>query len=146
MSFDRRTILQRLFIPLWLGTLLLLAPLVTTLLRPTSTPGEFVVGIGTHDPQAETLGLIRDAGISSLRDDIRWSQVEQTRNIYAMPAEYDRLVDEALRNGIQPLLILCYGNKFYDRGLYPTSPEGGRRFCPVCGVCRKTFRQTGTGL
>jgi hypothetical protein len=74
------------------------------------------------------MGLIHDAGISFLRDDIRWSQVEQTKNDYSMPEEYDHLVDEARRNGIQPLLILCYGNKFYDKGLYPTSPEAVEGF------------------
>jgi hypothetical protein len=128
MKFERRFAGRCIFILLWLATLLLLDAVLTSLLPPEVAPGGFVMGVGTHDPSVRALGLIHDAGISFLRDDIRWNQVEKTRDTYAMPEEYDHLVDEALRSGIQPLLILCYGNKIYDHGLYPTSPEAVEGF------------------
>jgi hypothetical protein len=84
--------------------------------------------------------LIHAAGISAIRDDIRWSQVEQTRNVYAMPEDYDRFVDQALRNGIQPLLILCYGNKLYDKGLYPTSQDAVEAFTRFAEFVVSHFR------
>ena len=84
---------------------------------------DFVFGIGTHGASEQGLTLIQAAGISSLRDDIHWQEVEREKSVLLMPERYDRYVDESLRHGIQPVLILCYGNKFYDGGGYPLSGE-----------------------
>jgi hypothetical protein len=128
MIFDRRAAGRCIFIVLWLATLIVMDAVLATLLPPGIAPGGFVIGVGTHDPSVPALRLIHNAGIAFLRDDIRWNQVELTKNAYAMPGDYDHFVDEALRNGIEPLLILCYGNKLYDHGLYPTSPEAVEAF------------------
>jgi hypothetical protein len=140
MTFDKRITRRFIFVFLWLGTLLLLNAAFRPLLQPAAAPSGFAVGIGTHDPSDQALGLIRDAGIGFLRDDIRWSQVEQTRNVYAMSGESDRIVNEALRNGIQPLLILCYGNQFYDNGLYPVSPEAVEGFARFAEFAVRHFK------
>jgi Glycosyl hydrolase family 1 len=84
---------------------------------------EFIAGIGTHITSNQGLSLIHEAGISWLRDDIHWDQIERERGVFVMPERYERYVNEALRRGIKPLLILCYGNKLYDNGGYPVSDE-----------------------
>jgi len=140
MNFDRRFTGRCIFILLWPATLLLLVPAFTIWLQPAAMSGGFAVGVGTHDPSVEALELIHDAGISYLRDDIRWSQVEQTRHVYAIPDEYDHFVDEALRNGVQPLLILCYGNKLYDNGLYPTSQAAVEAFARFAEFVVRHFK------
>lgn len=89
---------------------------------------DFIAGIGTHSTTREGLALIRQAGIPSLRDDIHWAEVEREKGVLAMPERYDRYVDDALRLGIEPVLILCYGNKFHDGGSYPLSAEASEAY------------------
>jgi hypothetical protein len=84
---------------------------------------DFVFGIGTHGASEKGLALVQAAGIRSLRDDIHWAEVEREKGVLIMPERYERYVDESLRRGIQPVLILCYGNKLYDGGGYPLSGE-----------------------
>src|SRR5438067_8143033 len=93
------------------------------LLNASAAADGFIAGIGTHVTSDQGLSLIREAGISWLRDDIAWEQVEREKGVFVMPERYERYVDESLRRGIKPLLILCYGNKLYDGGSYPISDE-----------------------
>lgn len=140
MTSEKRITSRLILILLWPATLLLLAVPFKTWLEPPAAPPGFVVGIGTHDPSIRALELIHDAGISYMRDDIRWSQVEPTKDGYIMSGDYDHFVDEALRHGIKPLLILCYGNKFYDKGLYPTSPEAVEGFARFAEFVLRHFK------
>jgi hypothetical protein len=52
--------------------------------------------------------LLNDAGITSLRFDFLWSQIEPVQGEFHFEA-MDRIVDEANRHGISVLGILCYG-------------------------------------
>jgi hypothetical protein len=86
----------------------------------------FVAGICVHTPGNPTmlprqLSVIGEAGANSLRDDIFWSHVEVQEGRLTVPAELDDLVNQALKAHVQPLLILDYGNRFYDQGEKPTS-------------------------
>ena len=89
---------------------------------------DFVFGIGTHGAPDRGLALIQAAGIPGLRDDIHWSEVEREKGVLIMPERYERYVDESLRRGIQPVLILCYGNKLHDNGGYPVSGEAAEAY------------------
>ena len=91
--------------------------------RAVAEGEDFVFGIGTHSASDRGLALIQAAGIPSLRDDIHWAEVEREKGVLIMPERYDRYVDESLRRGIQPVLILCYGNTLYDGGSYPLSGD-----------------------
>src|SRR5438105_9722873 len=93
------------------------------LLNASAAADGFIVGIGTHITSDQGLDLIREAGISWLREDIHWDQVEREKGVFVMPERYERYVNESLRRGIKPLLILCYGSKLYDNGSYPVSDE-----------------------
>ena len=95
---------------------------------PASAQADFVLGVATHltrtpRPVDQSLDAIAQAGIMSLRDDADWSRVEQQRGVLKIPAQWDEVIDGALKRGIQPLLILDYGNKFYDGGGKPKSEE-----------------------
>lgn len=88
----------------------------------------FVVGVCTHFQQgkgilAENLSLIRQAGAASIRDDISWGGIERQKGQYAMPAAWDEFVNRAVASGLQPLLVLDYGNRLYDNGDKPLSDE-----------------------
>jgi hypothetical protein len=120
----------------------LLAGLIATMPAafPAQTPEKapveapFIVGVGTHiadgDRQLkESLSVIKQAGVTSLRDDIAWGQIEKVRGHLEMSAAFDTFVDEALKAGVQPLVILDYGNRFYDSGEKPRSPEAIEAFC-----------------
>ena len=89
---------------------------------------DFVFGIGTHSTSDRGLALIQAADIPSLRDDIHWAEVEREKGVLIMPERYEHYVDESLRRGIQPVLILCYGNKLYDGGGYPLSGEAAEAY------------------
>ena len=96
---------------------------------PAPAQADFVLGVATHLTRAprpidQSLDAIAQAGIMSLRDDADWSRVEQQRGVLRIPAQWDEVIDGALKRGIQPLLILDYGNKFYDGGGKPHTEEG----------------------
>jgi hypothetical protein len=88
-----------------------------------------LVGVGVHsigigaDAQTSQLDLVQRAGLGSVRTDAAWKYVEQVQGQMAVPASWDHFVDEALKRGIQPVLILDYGNPSYDGGDKPRSSE-----------------------
>ena len=95
---------------------------------PTRAQADFVLGVATHltrtpRPIDQSLDALAQAGVMSLRDDADWSRVEQQRGVLKIPAQWDEVIDGAVKRGIKPLLILDYGNKFYDRGGKPKSEE-----------------------
>lgn len=115
----------------YLGGLALAAAVVVT----ASAHG-IIFGVGTHFinyPRAQRglLDLAGKVGADSVRADTGWKFVETTKGVYKIPPAWDQFVDRARRRGMKPLLILDYGNKFYDDGKLPRSPsaiEGFVRF------------------
>lgn len=87
-----------------------------------------VVGVGTHfhRPGKDidgSLGLIKEAGIAAIRDDIYWGHVERKKNDLRIPPEMLRVLSGAKKNGTKVLLILDYGNALYGERKKPFSPE-----------------------
>lgn len=96
---------------------------------PARAEPPFVLGVATHltrqpRPIDQSLDALAAAGIMSLRDDAGWGRVERERGVLKIPAQWDEVIDGAVKRGIAPLLILDYGNNFYDGGGKPTSAEG----------------------
>ncbi|MGE9290994.1 MAG: hypothetical protein ACQKBT_08395, partial [Puniceicoccales bacterium] len=90
----------------------------------------FVLGIGTHMGKQfrtfndETILLrLKDAGVQSFRDEIYWQQVEGSPGDLRVPAYAEKMIDFALSQGIEPLIVLGYGNRHYDGGGYPIYEE-----------------------
>lgn len=86
-----------------------------------------LLGVATHvinypSAQPALLDLARKIGVDSVRADTGWKFVEATPGVLKIPPAWDQFVDRARRRGIEPLLILDYGNPFYDHGHLPRSP------------------------
>lgn len=98
---------------------------------------EFYAGATTHFAQnkgvpEQNLDLAAQAGMSSIRDEVAWSGVEQRKGELKIPDSFGKYLDESVKRGIHPLVILDYGNRFYDGGNYPASAEaieGYTRYC-----------------
>ena len=94
----------------------------------------FLVGACTHFGQGKgllgaNLSVMSQGGIASFRDEVGWGAIERTKGELAMPAAWDDFVNAGLKAGIEPLIILDYGNRLYDDGDKPRSPEAIEAFC-----------------
>ena len=101
---------------------------------------DFIVGVGTHSPAEQDLASVQDSGVSSVRDDIHWAEVEREQGALIMPERYDHAVDAAIRHGFQPVLILCYGNPLYDGGAYPLSDKAREAYVRFAEFVASHFR------
>ncbi len=92
----------------------------------------FEFGIGTHFGQGKgnSVQLFEWAASSeatSFRDEIYWGQVESSPGILAMNGNALKtyaFVQAASKKGLKPLVILGYGNKYYDNGTQPFTDAG----------------------
>ena len=80
------------------------------------------VGVNTHFAQSkgiisENLNMIANAGVTHIRDIIRWADVEKQRGEYSLPDM--TYLDEANKRKLNVLLILAYGNPLYENGDKP---------------------------
>ena len=112
---------------------------------PARAEPPFVLGVATHltrqpRPIDQNLDALAAAGVMSLRDDAGWGRVEQQRGVLKIPAQWDEVIDGAVARGIEPLLILDYGNKFYDGGGKPTSAEGIAAFARYAQFLAQHFK------
>lgn len=109
----------------------LAAALCAPALLSQSAP--FRVGVCTHFSQNKgllpvNLSLIREAGVASIRDEAPWRSLEREKGRLAMLPMYEEYVNAAIRAGVEPLIILDYGNPFYDGGDKPISAEAREGF------------------
>ncbi len=103
-------------------------------LAPVIEPWRFQVGACTHFSQGKgilesNLDSLKSAGISAIRDEVGWGAVEAQKDRLQMPERYDTYVRRAAARGLNVLLILDYGNRFYDDADRPQSPEAIEGFC-----------------
>ncbi len=90
-------------------------------------------GVCTHFAQQKgdiesDLELVTIAGAGRTRDEMYWSLSEQRKGIVEIPIEWDRWVDKAVEKKLKPLVILDYGNQFYDDGDAPYTLNGFEAF------------------
>jgi len=112
------------------------AMLLSTWLGGKAYASEFLIGVtahilGNHTDPALFIEHAQASGMNSIRVEPLWSAVEQEKGIYAFPPELMPLqeaVDRSVLRGFRPLVILNYGNQFYDRGSYPVSEEAQAAF------------------
>lgn len=89
------------------------------LLIPAWSANAFYIGIGAH-PEGfsgttnDFINLLHKYEINAIRLDYKWSDVEREKGIYMPPKnKTEKILIMARDNGIEPIVILDYGNKFY---------------------------------
>jgi polysaccharide biosynthesis protein PslG len=83
---------------------------------------DFTLGVGTHvfgqDP-ARNMRALKKSGATSFRDDLLWDFVETHKGSLVIPPVLDSYLSLGAKQQTDALLILDYGNKFYDNGAKP---------------------------
>ncbi|MCC7493673.1 MAG: hypothetical protein IT204_15060 [Fimbriimonadaceae bacterium] len=72
--------------------------------------------------------LLARCGARWSRDEYGWTTVERERGKYTFPEYNDHYLRQARAQGIEPLIILDYGNPLYDDGQAPTSEPAQTAF------------------
>ncbi len=98
---------------------------------PTATTNKF--GTTAHPellPSPNYASLLAKGGLSFLRFDMRWPQIEPTAGNYTFAPttpyfiDYDALISSLTSAGIKPLAVLGYSNPAYDNDTRPYSAAG----------------------
>ncbi len=108
--------------------------ILAMLLSVSSHAADGAFGVAVHssmkapDAQRSELDVAARLGFGSVRTDFQWKFAETARGRLVIPASWDSFVDEALKRGLKPILILDYGNSLYDGGDKPRSSEAIEAF------------------
>jgi hypothetical protein len=110
-----------------------------------ASQNNFVIGVGTHLLNSsrsigQTLKAVSEAGATSIRDDAKWAVVETEKGQYRIPARWDAVINLAIDQGVKPVLILDYGNRFYDGGRKPRSQAALQGFRNYAAFVVQHFR------
>ena len=97
-----------------------------------AAPSSFQLGVGIHVGQnkndlATTDAALIQGGFTSFRDEVFWHRLETKPGVLEFPAslaDLDQLVTRSAQRGAHPVLILNYGNRFYDGGGQLSSDAG----------------------
>ncbi len=95
---------------------------------------------GDTTAHTQAMEFMQKAGVKIMRDEMYWSNVEREKGKIIIPENYKQNVDITLAHGMELLIILDYGNKFYDSGKSPNTPEGRAAFTNYCYTIVSTFR------
>jgi hypothetical protein len=129
----------------------LAAILGLTWLAPSqAAPPPFEFGVCIHlalgRSNANTVQRTMDgAGFTSFRDDVYWNRWEEKRGELHFPDAFlpiKQVADGLAQRGNSPLLILDFGNTFYDNGGQITSPEGIEAFSRYAEFAVRTFGES----
>ena len=81
-------------------------------------------GWGESVAYKEKSSLITAAGFGWARGEMEWSLAESEKGVIEILPIWDEYVDALVSEGIEPLILLNYGNNFYDEGGAPYTDEG----------------------
>ncbi len=120
------------------------------LLLMLSTTSNFAfgleLGVATHFGQgrgaaAFTFKWLKSAAMTSFRDEIYWGNVEFQPGKFSPDAKAQsslKAFAEAKAKGINPILILSYGNPLYDGGTQPYTQKGRAGFAAYAAwLCKQ---------
>lgn len=88
----------------------------------------FIIGIGVHlhgvtgTDDGRIIESLTQLGATSVRLDVLWSNIEKDPGRFQVPPRVENFVDRCVKSRLAPLLVLGYGNRFYDSGAKPLSP------------------------
>ena len=69
----------------------------------------------------KVLPLMKQMGVSLIRDELHWNAVETTKGTYALPPKIEHWFKDVTGAGIQVVLVLDYGNQIYENPLDPVA-------------------------
>jgi polysaccharide biosynthesis protein PslG len=88
------------------------------------------LSLGRGNPD-DVIAKLRGAHFTALRDDVYWTGIEKEQGVLKFPDSFqglEKAVKEVHDSGGRPLLILDFGNPFYDNGGMITSAAGLEAF------------------
>lgn len=113
------------------------------ILIPVHAKADFILGVTTHllEQNAEkNVQIVRDIGLNSIRDEIKWSAVEKVKGNMIIPQKSGLYMQKSSESNISPLVVLDYGNNFYDGGKKPVSTVGIAAFARYAGFSSKQLQ------
>lgn len=102
--------------------------------------GQFYRGDMDSTSMEAMLDTIQNAGITMIRDECYWSEVEKSKGVYTYPPEIDRYINAARRRGINVLLILDYNNPLYAAHAGAAVTDSANR-AAYAAYCVETVRR-----
>lgn len=96
-------------------------------LAPFAPPDDSRFGVVTHfalDNPPQLVHTAQALGISQVRDDLLWNEIETRPGQYVFPTAYDAYMAELAREHVRPLIVLGYSNPLYDGGATPYDDTG----------------------
>lgn len=71
-------------------------------------------GIDDKDYLDNCMPILKNSGISYVREGLLWSEYEKKKGVYEVPADFENIVNTLRNNDIDILLILQQSNKLYS--------------------------------
>ncbi len=102
------------------------------------------LGVNIHftDPRPGEMKMMAEAGVTWVRMDYDWNQVEFEKGRYRFDA-YDRLMTALKPHGIRPIFILDYVHRLYDEAQSPHSDEAIAAFAAFASASAKHYAGQG---
>ncbi|SHM93476.1 hypothetical protein SAMN05216593_104435 [Pseudomonas asturiensis] len=93
----------------------------------------FIIGVDTQlindeDAAPQALDLLERAGVNSVRDSAYWTHVEPRRGFLRIDPAWHAYLRSAQKHRLRPLLVLGYGNPFYENHAKPRHPAVRQAF------------------
>ena len=101
---------------------------------------------GADGAEKELAETAKKAGFGGLRDEIKWDWVETGKKIYSLPEKPGKIPDLVTGMGLEQMLILAYGNPYYDNTepsdlfIVPYTDEGIKGYADYCAYMARTFK------
>ncbi len=102
-----------------------------------------VAGVMTHFAHGWDVDLIpriRMAGITTVRDEIYWNEIEPEKGRFVFPERVERTMAALGDAGISPLIALTFANEHYDSGQTPHTREGIEGYARYSAEVVRHFR------
>ncbi len=92
-----------------------------------SPRGPITVGVMTHFAHGWDVDLVprlRMAGLTTVRDELYWNEVEPERGQFRFPERFERYMAALEGADISPMIALTFANNHYDAGQTPHTQAG----------------------
>jgi hypothetical protein len=114
----------------------------------TAVPNRLLIGSSAHYYEGKTDAarfgpLSQQAGMNTFRTDVQWWDIEISKGELRVPAylaNLEQAVNDAIARGDRPLLVLDYGNDFYDNRGFPISDAAQAGFVRFAEFVAKYFK------